>query len=349
MGCAGPVSRIPEISATAIATEQYRQLLAQARDYYRQRNRVDNVAFRVRAANTRFCGERVSAQIGLFAGTVPGLPRRYRSVAAQALNLGWSTPRVIAVADGSPAAIAGIAPGDDVLMLDGQPVPKTGTARWISDSVAAAGSAPITLTTRRNGEARRLTLYPVAACSIPVELRTEPIANAFTDDTKIVVYSGFLRLTPNDADLAIIIGHELAHANLGHLLKQQQNAVLGEVGGALIDGGLLLGGIYTGGTFTRHFGRAGALAYSVDFESEADYVGAYYAVRAGYDISDTENVWRAMALESPSAIRLATTHPTTPARYLFMRKTIAEIAGKQRRHLPLVPELRVSVTQAAPR
>ncbi len=114
----------------------------------------------------------------------------------------------------------------------------------------------------------------------------------------------------------------------------------------VIDGGLLLGGIYTGWTFSKHFEKAGAMAYSVDFEREADYVGAYYAARAGYDISGTENIWRAVALEDPRSIRLATTHPTTPARFVFMRKTIAEIEDKERRHLPLVPELKVAVAHA---
>jgi predicted Zn-dependent protease len=40
----------------------------------------------------------------------------------------------------------------------------------------------------------------------------------------------------------------------------------------------------TGSLFTRELGRPGRLAFSVDFEREADYVGAYYAARAGYDL-----------------------------------------------------------------
>jgi hypothetical protein len=346
-GCAGPVSKLPTADATDVATEQYRQQLAQARTYYRQLARVDNVAFRIRTANTRFCQERVTPQIGLFAGTVRSLPRKHRSVAAQALNVDWNTPRVISVADGSPAAIAGLAPGDDILALNGQPVPKTGTAHWIADSVRENGTAPVTLTARRKGETRTVALMPVMGCSIPIKLVTTPVPNAFTDGKRIVILSGYLRLMTSDAHLATLIGHELAHANLGHISKRWQNALLGELGGAVIDGGLLLGGIYTGGTFSKHLRKAGARAYSVDFEREADYVGAYYAARAGYDISGTENVWRTLALEAPRSIRLATTHPTTPARYLFMRKTIAEIADKQRRDLPLVPELRVSVAHAA--
>ena len=347
-GCAGPVSQLPAASPTDIATEQYRQLLAQARDYYRQLARVDNVAFRIRTANTRFCKKNVTAQIGLFAGTVRSLPRRYQSVAAHALNLSWSTPRAIAVADGSPAQLAGIAPGDDVLALNGEPVPKAGTARWIAHSVKKDGTGPITLTTRRAGQERKLTLYPVMGCSIPIELQSTPIPNAYSTGKKIVIQSGILRVAQTDAELAIIIGHEMAHANLGHVQKKEENALVGQLGGAAIDGALMLGGISTGGAFSKHFEKAGAMAYSVEFEREADYVGAYYAARAGYDISGVERIWRAMALEDPASIRLATDHPATPARFVFMRKTIAEIEDKERRHLPLVPALRTAVAHAAP-
>lgn len=348
-GCAGPVSKLPTATPTDIATEQYRQLLVQARNYYRQLSRVDNVAFRIRTANTRFCKTKVAAQIGLFAGTVRSLPRRYQSVSSEALNLSWSTPQVIAVADGSPAQLAGIAPGDDVLLLNGQPVPKDGTARWIADSVKKDGTEPISLTTRRAGKKSTLTLYPVMGCSIPIELQSTPIPNAYSTGDKIVIQSGILRVTRTDAELAIIIGHEMAHANLGHIQKKKRNALAGQIGGAMIDGVLLLGGISTGGTFSKHLEKAGAMAYSIDFEREADYVGAYYAARAGYDISGAEEIWRAMALENPASIRLATDHPTSPARFVFMRKTIAEIDDKERRHLPLVPELRMAVAHAKPR
>ena len=338
-GCAGPVSKLPTASPTAIATEQYRQQLAAVRAYYRDLSRVDNVAFRIRTANARFCRKNVAAQIGLFAGTVRSLPRKYRSVAGKALNLTWGTPRVIAVADGSPAALAGLKPGDEVLKLNGATVPKAGTARWIGKSVKADGTAPITLTAQRRGKERTLTLYPVMGCSIPIALQATPIPNAYSTGDKIVIQSGILRIAHGDADLAIVIGHELAHANLGHIRKRQENALIGEIGGAIIDGGLLLGGIYTGGTFAKHFEKAGARAYSVEFEREADYVGAYYAARAGYDISGAENLWRAFALEEPANIRLTTDHPTSPARFVYMRNTITEIEAKERRHLPLVPEL----------
>jgi predicted Zn-dependent protease len=151
-----------------------------------------------------------------------------------------------------------------------------------------------------------------------------------------------LRITKTDAELALIVGHELGHVTMGHYQKRTINGLIGEFGGAMIDGGFLLGGIYTGRAFSNYLERAGMMAFSVGFEREADYVGAYYAARAGYDISGGENIWRTMSLEHPDSIRLAKTHPTSPERFLFLQKVTAEIADKKSRNLPLVPDLKVN-------
>ena len=102
----------------------------------------------------------------------------------------------------------------------------------------------------------------------------------------------------------------------------------------------MLGGISTGGAFNKQFTRAGAKAFSIAFEREADYVGAYYAARAGYNLAGAEDVWRAISLENPDSIRIASTHPVTPVRFVQMQKVAAEIADKQHRNAPLSPELR---------
>ena len=54
--------------------------------------------------------------------------------------------------------------------------------------------------------------------------------------------------------------------------------------------------------------QAGARAFSVAFEREADYVGAYYAARAGYELTGSEEIWRTFSLENPDSIRLTTDH-----------------------------------------
>jgi hypothetical protein len=340
-GCAIPIARLPDLSPDAVEAEHRRQQIAQMRLYYAQLARVDTVAFRIRVANREFC-QNVGAQIGMHAVTVQSLPRKYRSYSNEALGVSWTKPTVISVVEGSPAAFAGIKVGDQIMMLDEDPVPPTGTAGFIAGYLRSRGEQPVRVSLRRDGVDQTVPVTPVLACAIPIEYITDDTTNAFTNGEKIFIYSGIVALTRTDAQLAVIIGHELAHVTMGHLDKQRINMVIGMAGGAMIDGGFALGGIYTDGTFTRHLGQAGLMAYSVGFEREADYVGAYYAARAGYDLAGTEEVWRAMGQMHPDSIRFAKTHPATPTRFIQMREAATEIADKKRRHLPLVPDLKPS-------
>lgn len=345
--CATPVSRLPQLAQDEIDAEQRRQQIAQMRDYYGQLHRVDTVAFRIRTANRADCNGEV-AQIGLFAATPQSLPRKYRSYAQEALGLSWARPTAISVVEGSPAAQAGIVTGDSVIALNGELIPVDGTARWMAKWLARNGIKPVEVNIRRGGEDLTVTIMPVMGCAIPVNYVANEEINAYTTGDKIVIQSGIVDIAKTDAQLALVIGHELAHANLGHLDKRRVNQLLGTVGGAMVDGGFALGGISTGGVFTREFGRAGALAFSVGFEREADYVGAYYAARAGYDLHGTEDVWRTMGMKHPASIRFASTHPTAPVRFLQMQKVTAEIADKKARGLPLTPDLRFVQAEQPP-
>ena len=319
--CAGPSTNVPALAPDDVAAERRRQETAQLRDYYAHLHRLDTVAFRIRTANRADCKESVAAQIGLYATTPQSLHRKYKSLSAEALKLTWVRPTVISVVDGSPAAAAGIVTGDEITAFNGVPVPIAETHGWIGSFLRRNGEQPVQVALRRGDVEQTLELKPVVACAIPINLETSPLPNAFTDPRKIVIQSGMLRVLRTDADLATIVGHELAHVNMGHYQKKTQAALLGELGGAMIDGGFLLGGIYSGRAFSNYLGRAGAKGLSVAFEREADYVGTYYATRAGYDISGTEDAWRAMALESPASIRTTTTHPTTPERFLFCERS----------------------------
>jgi len=337
----GPISKLPPLPSDEVEAERRKEQIDQIRDYFAQRNRLHNVAFRLRVANRDDCKGWAWAQIGLDAGTVPSLPRKYRSFTHEALSVSWTQATVLAVADTSPAAAAGIRPGDYLLTFNNEPVPRTETAGWIGGFVRDNGERPIQVLVRRDGIDEMHTVNPVKACAIPIELKSDSSVNAFTTERAIVVHSSILRLARSDAQLALVIGHELAHANLGHLGKQQANQVLGWVAGAAIDAGIMLGGISTGGAFARQFTRAGGRAFSVSFEREADYVGSYYAARAGYDLAGAEEFWRAVSMEDPDSIRIAATHPMTPARFVQMQKVAAEIRDKQRRNEPLIPEHRI--------
>ena len=139
------------MASEEIDAERRKQQVHQIRDYFVQRGRLYNVAFRIRAANRDDCKNWTSAQIGLDAGTVAGLPRKYRSFSHEALSVSWTEATVLSVADTSPAAIAGIKPGDHLLTFNNEPLPRSDTAGWIGDFVRKNGERPI----QNSGPSRR--------------------------------------------------------------------------------------------------------------------------------------------------------------------------------------------------
>lgn len=86
----GPISKLPPLASEEVEAERRKQQVDHIRDYFAQRRRLNNVAFRIRTANHRDCKIR-SAQIGLEAGTVPSLPRKFRSYSHEALSVSWDT------------------------------------------------------------------------------------------------------------------------------------------------------------------------------------------------------------------------------------------------------------------
>jgi hypothetical protein len=337
-GCAGPVRRLPTLDKTEVEAEQRREQIAQMRDYYAQLHRIDTVAFRIRVANRHFCDGWESAQIGVHAVTPRSLPRRYRSFVSEALDIGWMRPTAISVVEASPAAAAGIRNHDEIIALNGELIPLTGTAGWMGIWLKRNGEKPVRVDFRRDGKDFTVTVTPVIGCAIPIEYVIDEGINAYTDDEKIVIQSGIAALAKTDAQLAVIIGHELAHVYFGHRRKTLFNVATGTIAGGAIDAGLLLGGISTGGAFRREFAKGGLRAYSVAFERESDYAGGYFAARAGYDLAGAEEIWSAMGLHHPASLRFAGTHPLAPVRFVQMKQVAAEIEDKRRKHLPLVPD-----------
>src|SRR5215475_11170196 len=166
-----PISKLPPLPSDEIEAERRKQQTDQIHDYFAQLGRLHNVAFRLRAANRDDCKNWAWAQIGLNAGTVASLPRRYRSVTHDALSVSWTQATVLSVAESSPAALAGIKPGDHLLTFNNEPVPRSDTAGWIGGFVRNNGERPIHILARRDGIDEMRTVTPISACAIPIELK----------------------------------------------------------------------------------------------------------------------------------------------------------------------------------
>ena len=183
------ISKLPPLPSEEVEAERRKQQIDQIRDYFGQVSRLHSVAFRLRVANRDDCKDWVWAQIGLDAGTVTSLPRKYRSFTHEALSVSWTQATVLSIADTSPAAAAGIKPGDHLLTFNNEPVPRAETARWIGGFVRNNGERPIQILVRRDGVDEMHTVTPVKACAIPIELRSDSSPNAFATRNGIVIHS----------------------------------------------------------------------------------------------------------------------------------------------------------------
>ena len=110
---------------------------------------------------------------------------------------------------------------------------------------------------------------------------------------KIVVFTGILPVTENDAGLATVLGHEVAHATAEHVAERIEREHLTEVAAVIIAGGTA----FTPGQFARItalLGVGAGLPFSRSQESEADHIGLVYMARAGYDPRQAVSFWKRM-------------------------------------------------------
>ena len=133
---------------------------------------------------------------------------------------------------------------------------------------------------------------------------------------KIVVYTGLvntLRLT--DDEIAIVMGHEIAHALREHSREQVSQAVAAQVGIGL---GAALLGLGEGSAQIANAGYEALIAtrFSRDHESEADRIGLELAARAGYDPRAGVSVWQKMLQASKGGRppEWLSTHPAEETR-----------------------------------
>lgn len=174
-------------------------------------------------------------------------------------------------------------------------------------------------------------------CIYEFDLLEGGAVNAYADGKKLYITPAMIDFAKTDEELAIVLAHEYAHNLMEHISSQQGNALLGGLFGAVLDGLATSQGVNTGSEFTKAGAQMAALAYSADFEQEADYVGLYVMEHAGYDISNAPNFWRRMSIENPSSVFTTTTHPTNPHRFIALEKTVKEIADKKASGIALLP------------
>ncbi len=136
----------------------------------------------------------------------------------------------------------------------------------------------------------------------------------------IVVYEGILPVTQDEASLAIVLGHEIAHAVARHSaeqmstqMKQQQGLQIGAAVAGMLGMGTnttsLIGAVVANGFNFKN------LSYSRSHESEADHMGLIFAAMAGYDPQTAVTFWQRMAAQSSNKTsEFLSDHPSDETR-----------------------------------
>ncbi len=335
-GC-GPELRRPSVQTAAVDRESERQMEMALGLWFGRSERLQRVVWRLLTKGAPLCGDAVGPGFGLGWMDSEALPERFRRVARKSFGID-SKPRVRGLVPGSPAARAGLEDGDEITAVDGHGVT---SAREVSEAMAGLSGNSLSLTVMTAGGKHRVVLEGASRCSYPVDLSLSDAINAFADGRRIGITTGMMRFVESDDELALVVGHELAHNVSSHIDKQQANTLTGLLLGALVDAGAAAAGVDTGGVGRELGGRMGQGVYSKDFESEADYLGCYFSARAGYDIAPAILMWRRMAAEHPSSISgggFLASHPATSERAVALERTVEEIRLKQGRGDGLVPE-----------
>ena len=166
-------------------------------------------------------------------------------------------------------------------------------------------TGPVELLIQREEKKFGLTLYPQhlpAEYAILVDTKTNDI-NAYAGRGRVIVTQRYVNFCLNDDELALTIGHELAHQALGHLVRGAAHRDLGKFAGAALSAFRTLSlnqlidwrHSMVSPDVRRVAGDAVESVFSQDDEREADIYGAWYAFQAGYDLDKGLAIWERLA------------------------------------------------------
>ncbi len=302
-GCVSTDTRLPDIDRAALNQERILQEQAAFSVMKGKLIHFHDIGFQILKANRALC-PKTRPDFGLIIRQTSDYPKEMREAARRELGLG-ETPSVLWVRPGSGADQAGIQPGDRLQTLDGLPV--TSKSGAMAEILWQQGQVMIQ---RGDKQIGLVDIKPEMVCGYQLALKMSPTINAYANGRKITMTAGMMDFVASDDELAMIIGHELAHNSQGHVRKMISNYILSG--------------------FAQRYVRP--------FEAEADYLGLYHMVRAGFDPNKVEAFWRRLALLSPRYIDKDKIHPAYAERAAQIAAVRAQIKAKIARGEALLPD-----------
>lgn len=147
---------------------------------------------------------------------------------------------------------------------------------------------------------------------------------------KVVVYDGILPYTKTETGLAVVLGHEIAHAVAKHSNERISQQMLVQTGGSVLNA--LLGGksAATQNIVSSIYGLGAnygvMLPFSRKQEYEADKLGLIFMAMAGYNPAEAVDFWNRMSNGSTASTpEFMSTHPADENRIKYLRSILPEI------------------------
>ena len=206
-GCATPQTQAPSASTDQIAQESLAQQQFVISSRIAESRRVEAVYERLSAANLEFC-KHTSGSIGAGVQQRSDYPKQFKD-AAIAVGVPDATT-ISYVLDNSPAAKAGLKPGDQIVKLNGQELAAKGAGEsQFSKGISEWADRSVTLSISRAGAAMDLTIVPAKLCGYPVVEIDNQTLNASATGKSVLLQRGMLNFIHDDQELALVLGHEL--------------------------------------------------------------------------------------------------------------------------------------------
>lgn len=146
---------------------------------------------------------------------------------------------------------------------------------------------------------------------------------------RVVVYSGLLPVAHDDTGLAVVMGHEIAHAIAEHGNERMSQQMLAEMGGVALDVAMANKPSETRNLWMAAYGAGAQVGVLLPFsraqESEADRLGLVFMAMAGYDPQQAPAFWERMAAgKSGAPPELLSTHPSDATRIANLKSLVPE-------------------------
>ncbi|MEG1188758.1 MAG: M48 family metallopeptidase, partial [Bacteroidales bacterium] len=147
---------------------------------------------------------------------------------------------------------------------------------------------------------------------------------------KVVVYDGILPYTKTETGLAVVLGHEIAHAVAKHSNERISQQMLVQTGGSVLNALLGAKSTTTQNIVSSIYGLGAnygvMLPFSRKQEYEADKLGLIFMAMAGYNPAEAVEFWNRMSNGSTASTpEFMSTHPADANRIKYLRSILPEI------------------------